>query len=934
MEKIRKTLLLSCLLILLLTSGAASQYPFGKNKVIYSPKDWKVIETLHTEIYYYPDELGIAEFVAGLCEDVYREYSDFFGVEFKKSIPVILYGTHHDFKETNILPYLISESTAGFTEFIKGRVALPFTGSYGALRRVFRHEMAHAFMLEKLSRVMRGHRRFTYSHPPLWFTEGLAEFLANGELDSDAMMFMRDAVIGGLFFPLKELWRIQGTYLMYKAGESALQYIAGRFGRESIKVILDNWWKNDKFDNILLKTIGESTEDLSRSWEEYLKRRYYPAILDRRRVEEIGETVSEGKRSFEMHPVCYGNEVGSERVFCVGYGLGSIDLFEFKKNEKGLWTRKTLIRGGRSTEFESIPLMRSRISLKGDTLLFASKAGKRDAIYLYDVNSHSVLDKIVFQGVRILNSPTLSHDGRFVAFSAIDNDGKSDLFSYDIAGGVFRRLTDDFYHDVHPDWHPSKNLIVFSSDRCPRGLEEHYALYTVDHETLEISALTSGSCRDYDPRWLEDGSGILFSSDREGVFDIFLLKDREVFRQTNVLGGAFQPFPCRGGEYFVAASYSGGTYRIYKMPFKDAFRGRPMDISGGSEPEWEISSFGNADTLDGRDYRIKLGLDFIGAAFAVDPDFGNMGNGAQLFLTDILGNHQLVLLFGSASDNFDDFWRKLNFAFTYVNLQSRLNYAVGAFHLSSFIGTPYDLLRFERRYGVLGGLSYPFSKFSRVELSGIFKGMERDDDVTFLGISQGRSWLLTSYLSFTTDNIVWYIGGPLSGHRLNVSVGNSVDFEGSRYESTTLHLDLRNYINVTRRIVFAQRLVSRNAFGSDLQLFYLGGSWDLRGYRFREFAGKRILLINNEIRFPLIDRLLLKLPFGLIEFPIFRGSLFLDVGRVSGFLDDTGWIGSLGTSIEMNLGYLPVIRLNFSNQTDFKKVNRSLNVGFFLGFNF
>ena len=152
----------------LVSAEAAAQYPFGKNKIQYTAKDWKIIETPHTEIFYYPDELTIAEFIADLSEEVYREYANFFNVDFENKIPIILYGSHHDFKETNVVPFLISEGTGGFTEFIKGRVAIPFMGSYGKLKAVFRHELTHAFMLEKLRVVMNEHRRYTYRHPPLW----------------------------------------------------------------------------------------------------------------------------------------------------------------------------------------------------------------------------------------------------------------------------------------------------------------------------------------------------------------------------------------------------------------------------------------------------------------------------------------------------------------------------------------------------------------------------------------------------------------------------------------------------------------------------------------------------------------------------------------------------------------------------------------------
>jgi len=933
MNRLWRIFILACALSLA-ARPALAQYPFGKNKVIYAPKAWKVVETPHFDIYYYPDEQAIAEFVASLSDSLYAEYAGFFSIQFEKRIPVVVYGTHHDFKETNIVPYLISESTGGFTEFIKGRIALPFLGSYAKLEKVFRHEVAHAFMIEKLRVVMAAHRHFAYSEPPLWFSEGLAEYLANGGPDSEAHMFLRDAVANDLVYSLEEMWRIQGSYLMYKEGESALQYLATRFGRESIRLILENWWQGDRFDTILDHSIGLRLRAVSDGWREYLKRRYWPAILDLRPVGELGEAISPEGPAFDIHPITVEAGSGGPRYACVGYDRGSINVLELTHGRGGRWHRRMLIRGGLRNDFESIPLLRSRLSARGDTLVFVSKAGARDAIYLFSVERRKVLAKITSPVARILSSPCLSPDGGTIAFSAIDGFGKSDLFLCELATSTFRRLTDDYYDDVDPDWRPDGNALVFSSDRCGDIHEGTYCLETIDVRTGEIAALTDAGHHDGSPRWLRDGSGILFSSDRRRDANIYLFRDGRITRQTNVLGGALDPWPCRGDTTFLAASYTGGTFRLYRMKLQE--RAREIAFAAPSRPEahWSPPSLEGSERFVNKAYRPKFGLDLIGATFTPDPDFESMGNGAQLFFTDILGNHEIVLLVGSASDNFDDFFKKLNVACTYVNLTHRLNYALGAFHLANYVGYSFDLLRFERWYGGLAEVSYPFSTFTRVDFSTVVKGIEREEGLGYLGLEEGRSWLFSNYVSLTFDNIVWYVGGPSTGSRFNVALGNTLDLQGTRYGSTTLHVDLRNYIGLSERVVFAQRLVSRNAWGGDLQLFYLGGAWDLRGYRFREYAGKRTLLLNNELRFPLLDRLLVKLPFGLIDFPLFRGSLFFDVGRVNGFIYDSDWLGSFGAGVEMNLGYLPVARVNFSRLTDFKTVGADVQVDFFLGFNF
>ncbi|MBU8921400.1 MAG: hypothetical protein KOO63_06225 [Bacteroidales bacterium] len=935
----RKALTLTIILLgAAIVSPAQAQYPFGKNKIQYITKEWRVIETEHSEIFYYPEEIALAQFVSGFVEDVYEEYSDYFDLEFDRKIPIILYGTHHDFKETNVIPYMVSEGTGGFTEFIKGRVALPFMGSYSGLKSVFRHEMVHVFMLEKLHSVMSSRRKYTYTHPPLWFTEGLAEFLAHGAPDTEADMFIRDAVTYGKLYSLQDLWRILGTYMMYKEGESALHYIAGRFGHKAVRMILENWWKSDRFDLVLEKTIGLKEDELDRDWQEYLRKRHYPSIMSRRRVGEIAEQISPDEWSFENHPVTVRGEEGEEdRVFCLGFGLGSIDLFELvkhRKNKKNEWKRRNVIRGGRSNRFESIPLLRSSISAIGDTLLFVSKSGERDAIYLYDTAVEEVVAKIDYDKARIINSPAISDDRKSVVFSAIDFNGRTDLFIHDLSNGSFRRLTEDYHEETTPGWLPGSDVVIFSSERRDLEPGERRAIYSIDTTTGIVRQLTQGDNADIDPRPLRDGSGFLFSSDREGTHDIYLKRNGLVTRQTNVLGGAFGPCPSHDGRTFVTASYSGGTYHIYRGRIKEDNTSRPEKFEDLSDRKWEPSPHDTSGVYRDKDYRVRFGVDLIAAAFAVDPDYGYMGNGAQIFLTDVMGDHQLVFLFGSASDDFSNFWENLNIGFTYVNRTRRLNYAFGAFHLASYVGSIYDMFRFERRYGVMGGLSYPFSKFRRVDLQTVFKFMERDDDITNIGLQDGKSMLLSNYLSFTSDNIVWSIGGPLNGHRMSVSVGKSIDLDGSTYGSTTLNLDLRNYFNIGRRVVFAQRFVSRNAWGSDIQLFYLGGSWDLRGYNFRQYAGRRTLLVNNEIRFPLLDGLIVRLPFGSIEFPLFRGSLFLDAGKVEGFIMDTDWLGSIGTGIEMNLGYLPVIRLNFVRKTDFKTIDDDTQIDVFLGFNF
>jgi len=91
------------------------------------------------------------------------------------------------------------------------------------------------------------------------------------------------------------------------------------------------------------------------------------------------------------------------------------------------------------------------------------------------------------------------------------------------------------------------------------------------------------------------------------------------------------------------------------------------------------------------------------------------------------------------------------------------------------------------------------------------------------------------------------------------------------------------------------------------------------------------------LRFPLLDGLRIGLPFGPIELPMFRGALFFDAGRATRnnfSIFDTDWLGTLGVGAELNLGFAPVIRVNFTWPTDFVRILQENRVELFIGYNY
>ncbi len=123
---------------------------FGQNKVQYRNFEWSVFQTEHFDIYYHQEGQEIAEFAAVSSELAYDELRREFRFDLSHRIPVILYNSHNDFQQTNVIPNILPEGVGGFTEYLKHRIVVPFQGSYRDFRHVLHHELVHAVSMAML----------------------------------------------------------------------------------------------------------------------------------------------------------------------------------------------------------------------------------------------------------------------------------------------------------------------------------------------------------------------------------------------------------------------------------------------------------------------------------------------------------------------------------------------------------------------------------------------------------------------------------------------------------------------------------------------------------------------------------------------------------------------------------------------------------------
>ena len=918
-----------------LAGDANAQYiSFGKNKVNYQEFEWKVLESEHIELYFYPEEEHLAHLALAAAERAYEHHRAAFIHEMGEKIPIILYSSHHDFEQTNITPMLIPEGVAGLTELLRGRVLMPFGGSLNDFYDTLQHELVHAFQLSMRKRANRERYRYRSAHTPLWFTEGLAEHWSS-DWDADGDMILRDMVISGNLPGLEQFWRYRGTFAMYKLGQSVLGFIEQEYGDDKLPLFYTEAWRARQFNELYPQILGVTEEELSSRWTHSLRERYYPEVEAAEPVWHTAERVSDSGNELKPTPVPAGIEGLENRYVFISPRTGYTNIYLGSLDKEG-GEAEVLIKGQRSPDLLSFHGYRSRIDVSAQgMLIFSSHGGERDALVAYDLQTRERVGRWEYRELVGISSPQWDADGRMVVFSGLSREGQSDLYLLDTATGILDQLTDDLFYDGEPTFHPDARRIAFVTDRGDHGREGARNLMLLDLATGERRWLTHGPWWDLAPEFSPDGEAVLFVSTRDGMRDLYTV-DLEGCgaRRTQVLQAILDPRWLPGGEEILATVYEEGRLRVARIPLEpleEIAAEHSFALEALPQKEWSWSEDAQVVDAEPGRYKSEFALDVAQGGIAVAPGLGS-AEGLQLLLRDLMGNKLLFMHLGNSTISTHDFLDNFSAGVTYIDLSKRINRGLSIYHHA---GNYYDALDrpfFQRRAGISGLLSYPLSRFTRVETRLGLAYAEKDEPFE----NDFRSGVLaTHYISWIRDTALWLPTGPIDGERYHLTLGMTMNLHRPGVENVLLLGDARRYLRVGQRSALALRLQGRFSGGPDPQTFLLGGTHSLRGYPWRSLHGTRAALANAELRFPLLHGFLLA-PAGVgpMAFPGIQGALFFDAGQA--WYDD--WPdevrGSYGISLRMGFGGMLVLRFDLARRTDFSSWPSNVHREFFIGWNY
>jgi hypothetical protein len=913
--------------------------------VVHETFDFKVLSTDHFDLYYYLREERAVRDAAPMLERRYHAYAQLPGVDFAEPQPVVLYANHPDFQQSNVIGGRIPQGTGGFTESLANPIVLPLTGLYADTEHVLAHELVYAFIFNMGGSTFKN----ASSNLPLWFSEGLAEYLSLGARDPHTAMWMRDAVLHDSLPGAGQLFRRPDRYSRYRYGHALWSYIGGVWGREIagrlLRAALRRGWRG-AVENVL----GMEAKELVAKWRMATTIAARPILEGRQRPEELGQKILGDPGAYNLSPA---------------------------------------------------------LSPDGRILAFLSRRGPFTMdLYLADADSGEVVGKLAssagdrhYEALRFVESAgSWSPDGRSLALCA-SRGGLTDLYLYDLESGELRRLTDDPYAELHPAWSPDGGKLAFSTDRGPRTDFERLRFGALKIGLLELSSgrielfSVEEGVRHLNPQFSPDGKELYLLADPQGVPDLFRHSFREgdftrLSRVATGIAGLNATSPAlsvaAGSGEIACTVLENGGYGIYRLKAEAV---RALEEPGGRRradllpPRYpgRLVSVPEARAPELKpmvsEYTPSLGPVEVGQ-LAVGVSVGGSGAGVYGsfagYFADVLGNHNLfsvVQISGS--------WKDSGAQLTYWNLRRRLNLRMEAAHIpqiSSTIesqeevdGTLTSTLiqrrQFIDRLDLL--FRYPLSPSRRLELSTGYTHVGYDSEAEVVKTRDGLVverttrevdtppplHLSQSVLAYVADYSFLGFTAPLRGRRLRLEVEPTV---GS-LQFLSVGADLRGYLFIADTFSLALRAFHYGRYFGDAEsprLAPLGLGYErwVRGYSpvsftsaecdesgcaaFDRLFDSRLAVANAELRLPLLG----SGELGLVDFPYIPLSLlvFFDAG-VAWTSDEPPvlrWatdsqeripVFSTGAGMRINLGGVLVLQISYAYP--FQRPNRRAHFG-------
>jgi len=859
--------------------------PFGKNKVQYERFEWRYIQSENFDVYFHQGGEYAAKFTAMKAEEALKKIESQLSFSITKRIAFIVYNSHNQFQQTNVIDQFMQEGIGGVTELFKNRIVVPYEGDYSKFAHVIHHELVHAVINDmfyggSIQSLMSNSARAML---PLWMNEGFAEYSAVGGLDVKTDQFMRDVAVSEYLRGLNQL----SGYFAYRGGQAFWSYVEAKYGADKVGEVMNRFRTIGNLDQTFKAAFGMTYEEMSEQWAKDTKKFYFPDVDRYQYVEDWSTRLTNHQKEENFYNTSPAISPDGEQVaFISDRGDGVFGLYVMDLRSKDV---RRLATSNRSTDFEELNFLTPGISWDptGTRLAVGAKAGGEDAIYLVDALNNEY--EVLTFGIQTIGGVHWSPDGKYLAFDAAPGGIQSDIYVYDLRSKELRQITNDIFTDREPEWGPDSRTIYFISDRgrLVTGSESADNFFMWDHNVHQsdlyrtfvddptIERLTADpEIGKYSIVVAPDHRSLLYTADYNGIANIWELdlatKTRKA--RSNSLQEVSQISISADGSKLVFSSQNRVGYDLFELkfpfdlPVQDTLpqtrfrqqemdernslasimddRARPADTTSLAYGAFDLDLADpsmvppndDAVTLDERgtatsgdplvdftpkDYRVSFSPDVVTGNAGYSNFYGAQGT-AQMLFTDMLGDHEIYFM----ANLFLDLTNS-NFFLQYTYKPNVVDFSVAGFHNAGF-SYVYDqalggtYLARMRTYGGAGWATLPLSRYTRFDFGIQAQAMTREN-IDFPAAPTLDRFVAVPTISYVMDDAIWGFWAPVKGTRMNLTLEGSPPIGSNGLAFATVRADLREYVHLGGMYCLAIRGSGGMSLGRDPQKFFIGG---------------------------------------------------------------------------------------------------------------
>ncbi len=504
------------------------QMSFGKNRVQYEDFDWFFMRYDKFDTYFYTGGKELAETVTEMAYQEIENMSSRLDYQLNQRLIFVVYHNLSDFRQSNIGLQTLNNryNIGGATTIVDNIVFLYVEGNQQKLQEQLRSSITEVMVNNMLfgSDWKNKAANNTLMSFPDWYYKGLLSYLSR-PWDEKTENFIKDGIMNDRYEKINHLTGEEAIY----AGHSIWYYISSTYGEEVIPTILYLTRVSKNIESGFLYVLGTNLKSLSYSWRMYFYDLFKEQVKSSNEPE--GEQQLKRSRKGRKYKEATISPDGKKLAYTSNI-MGKMEIFI--KNIPAGKTNKIYRQGHKLDQITDYTYPLVRWHPTGKLLGFITE--KKGEIYYmaYNLNTKEIRETEL-SGFDKVNNFDYSDNGMKIVFSGFNN-GRSDIFIYNLTANTYDNLTLDEADDFHPVFINNSKQILFLSNRAVDSLgdtNKHQIpvqknrdifLYDMEKPDNPLTQLTKTPMIDEKEAYITEDNYYVYLSNKSGVYNRYAAK--------------------------------------------------------------------------------------------------------------------------------------------------------------------------------------------------------------------------------------------------------------------------------------------------------------------------------------------------------------------------------------------------------------------------